>query len=1064
MQETEKYVIFVDGMRVRKGILLLVALAWAGATASAQFVTYGDDPGGVRWRQIRTDAFRLVFPAGMDSLARTYLGALEWYRPMVGASLGMAPGQFQWGPTPVILHPYNPYANGSVTWAPRRMDLYPVQDPYASDPTPWPFQLAIHESRHLAQMQFGYRKPLRYGHFILGEMWHGLLDGLFVDMPVFEGDAVLAETALTRSGRGRTADFLNYYQVAFDAGDWRNWYQWRYGSFKRMAPDYYTTGYMTFAGMRAFYDKPSFSRDYFNDIVRRPLPWKNLQRAMSRASGESFSRTWRHIQEEFNTLWQKEAEERAPFLPAQAITETPEFETHYEGLAVLDGALYALKRGKVQARRLVRLEPDWAAAREGGEDGVPAWKETDCGAFAAHTGDLVADPVRHRLYWSETVDDVRWSLSGTSRIRWMGPDGARHDLTKENRYYNPAPSPDGTMIAAVEYPYEGGSPLVVLDADDGSVRARYPAPPGFYQLTEPAWLGDTLYVLGLARRGFALWRHSGKGWECCLRPTGQKMQQLWAADGRLTYVSDRNGVNEYYAYAPVAGKAEQLTSTRYGGRDFVVADDWLFYTALAPNGRMVYIAGRDEVRPRSVDPLQVHSWVVADKLSKQENEVSSQWIKEVGDSTLRSLIHISHDKELESKPYCKALHLLHFHSWLPLYFNYDTVESMSFDLTYNTVSLGATGFFQNDLGTATGFLGYSAHKDPYEEGHWRHSLHGKFTYTGLYPVLEASWDLNDRAAIRDVRRVDAATGEKKTVGFLSSSLPVLSGSLRAYIPWRFNKGGILRGLVPQVRWTFGNDVFSTDELTFDASRFYGSSRPASFVGYKAGENVPFQTVTASLRGYTMLQTASSQVYPRFGVGAEAGVHLRPGLSQLYSPSIYGYLYGYLPGFRAEQGLRLSAIGRKTLNRESEIPYLSLVTYPRGFVSAEASRAFGDASFTTKATLDYAIPLYFGDISALSPFVYIRNFLLTPHFDLAYFCDKTPEEAAPAKTPVPGVPRLRESGTLFSAGFDLAVKTGNVLWIPFDGTIGFTLDCLGGSAFAATGANRIYVGALFSMDI
>lgn len=1086
-------------MQIRRWITLLTALVCSGATVSAQFVINGDDPGRTRWSQVRTDAFRMVYPAGMDSLARTYLGLMEQYRPVVGTSVGMAPGQFQWGRTPVILHPFNPYPNGSVTWAPRRMDLYPVQEAYASDPTPWPLQLAVHESRHLAQMQFGYRKPLIIGHYIAGEMWHGLLDGLFVDMPVFEGDAVVAETALTASGRARTADFLNYYQVAFDAGDWRDWYKWRYGSFKRAAPDYYTTGFMTMAGMRVFYGQPLFSSDYFSSIVRRPLPYKNLQRAMTRASGASFDWTWRQIQENFHAIWTEEAAARAPFLAETPVTEESDFETNYEGLAVLDGVLYALKRGKVLARRLVRLEPvrpeDGTAPPQTGG----GWSETDCGPFAGHTGDLVADPVRYRLYWSETVGDVRWELAGTSRIRWMDAAGARHDLTAESRYYNPAPSADGEKVAAVEYPYGGGSPLVVLDADDGAVLARFPAPSGV-QLTEPAWLGDTLYALGIADGGFGLWRHSDAGWEAVLPPTIQKMRQLRAADGRLTYVSDRNGVNEWYAFDPVAGQAEQLTSTRYGGRDFVLANGRLLFTTQAPNGRMIRTAGQEDLRPQPVDPQQVHTWTVAERLSAQERWILAQ-ARETGDGTseapdgkARGQAAATDGKAEGSAagtdgaalpaPYRKALHLLHFHSWLPLYFNYDDVESMSFDMTYQTASLGATGFFQNDLGTASGFVGYSAHKDPYDDRHWRHSFHGKMTYSGLYPVFEAGWDLNDRAAIRYVRRQVFPSGEKSTVGFLSSSVPALSGSLRAYIPLTFNKNGILRGLVPQVRWTFSNDVYSTGLVRFDTSRPFGIARPDAFLGHDPGVNVPIQTVTASLRGYATLPTASSQVYPRLGFGAEAGAHFRPGLGKYFSPSAYGYLYGYLPGFRPEQGLRLTAIARQLLDPQAELPYISVVTYPRGFTLEEATPVLGDAAFQGKLTVDYAIPLYFGDISALSPFAYIRNFLLIPHADLSLFGGGAfrgaagVDEATGADADVAGVSGSSASasgasetgasprplaGTLFSVGVDLSVKTGNILWLPFYGSIGLSFNVLGGNAFAATGADRIYVGSIFNVD-
>ena len=64
-----------------------------------------------------------------------------------------------------------------------------------------------------------------------------------------EGDAVAAETALTSSGRGRSADFLEYFRVCFENGDLRDFDRWRFGSQKYYAPDYYKIGYLTVAGM-----------------------------------------------------------------------------------------------------------------------------------------------------------------------------------------------------------------------------------------------------------------------------------------------------------------------------------------------------------------------------------------------------------------------------------------------------------------------------------------------------------------------------------------------------------------------------------------------------------------------------------------------------------------------------------------------------------------------------------------------------------------------------------------------------------------------------------------------
>ena len=93
-------------MRVFR-ILAATAALLVGPLASAQFFQAGSDP-FARWREMGTEHYRIVYPEGLDSLARAYVVDLEQWQPKVGASAGMAPGSLQWGKTPVILHPWNP--------------------------------------------------------------------------------------------------------------------------------------------------------------------------------------------------------------------------------------------------------------------------------------------------------------------------------------------------------------------------------------------------------------------------------------------------------------------------------------------------------------------------------------------------------------------------------------------------------------------------------------------------------------------------------------------------------------------------------------------------------------------------------------------------------------------------------------------------------------------------------------------------------------------------------------------------------------------------------------------
>ena len=115
--------------------LILAAIFTLSVISSSslygQYYTAGNDPTRVRWRMIRSEHFRMIYPAEIDSLARVYLYTLENIRPRVTASLNIDPR-----PIPVILHPYTTQSNGVVTWAPKRMDLFTSPDPYGSNPDP----------------------------------------------------------------------------------------------------------------------------------------------------------------------------------------------------------------------------------------------------------------------------------------------------------------------------------------------------------------------------------------------------------------------------------------------------------------------------------------------------------------------------------------------------------------------------------------------------------------------------------------------------------------------------------------------------------------------------------------------------------------------------------------------------------------------------------------------------------------------------------------------------------------------------------------------------------------
>jgi hypothetical protein len=208
----------------------------------------------------------------------------------------------------------------------------------------------------------------------------------------------------------------------------------------------------------------------------------------------------------------------------------------------------------------------------------------------------------------------------------------------------------------------------------------------------------------------------------------------------------------------------------------------------------------------------------------------------------------------------------------------------------------------------------------------------------------------------------------------------------------------------------------------------------------------------------MRGTASSQVYPRFGIGAEAGYRTYINYDKIMPPTAFGYIYMYLPGLFRNQGLRLTAIGQKFTEDGSLWGSNTVNVVPRGLDDSYVDDYLSIySSSQAKFTADYAIPIWVGDISALSPVAYIRNFVLTPHFDYTVFEWSSLYSGLPSGT-----------GGLWSAGASLTAHLGNLLWLPYDTSIGIDYCYNGGHDYSrldSYGADlsRSAVSVIFSID-
>ena len=1010
-------------MKFLKTIIVLLVLMLP-LSASAQFYVTGDDPGRLKWNFIDTESYRVIYPQGSDSLAFTYARKLEKYKIPVSRSSGYVTGEGDGKIMPVVIHAYND-ANGSVAWAPKRMDMFAIPSAYDPEPFPWSTMLSVHESRHVSQMQFGLTQKQKPGRWLIGEGWNIVAFLVNPGMPQVEGDAVVTETALTPSGRGRMADFLNYYWVSYDNGENRGWFKWRYMSQKNYSPTFYALGYLTIGGFRYLYDYPLLVSEALHTSAAHPAKIRCVYNVTQKVTGLKREDMWQEISMALYEKWKSDADARAPYIPSERVMAEPAMYTDYTGTLIVGNDLFAIKSGHVDAPTLVRIDS--------------LGTEHRIRNFAYSTSGLRWDGSSGRIYWSENIPDERWSLESGSAVRYINAAGKTETIRKDQLLYNPVTEYGQTAV--VRYHPDGHSSLEILDSTEGRTLQSISAADSL-QLVETAWLNGKVYMTAISENGYGIYEAdlTESAIRTVLNPQPVMIKDFGIHSDELMFACDRTGVHELYHFNPESKKLTQKTSTRYGAYDFQYGEDgYLYYSSQTLKGKHLFRTSVDLLFDRTVRFDSLYRYPIAEKITQQEKELALE--QGYSDAVTMDL----NDVEIsEPKRYRKVSHMFNMHTWFPAYVSVDNImNNLSFDPLWQSLSLGVSGVMQNHLSTARGEVGYSAHKDAFDPSRWRHSGHFKFTYSGLYPIFQFSLDFNDRSA----RQFSTyATSDSRMVYKVDSrelDTPYVSGKVSMYIPFNFTSGGWRKGLIPSFSYTITNDIFNSGTILTEIP---GMGGPSSFAGYEEGKMKIVQQATASVRGYTMMNTANSQVYPRWGIGAEVGAVSRLDAYDVFSPMGYAYTYGYVPGFTRTQGFKLTAMWQGKLRKESPFSQQTVSILPRG-LGGNATLGSHVSLYNenlTKVTADYSIPIYIGDITLGGNLLAIKRLVTYPHFDYTF---------------------IGKEG-LWSAGLDLTADLHSIVALEWPCSVGVTFSWNGGNAWNSLTnkgitMNRWFIGPIFN---
>jgi hypothetical protein len=676
-----------------KRYLLFFALYLLRITSvSGQYYDTGTDPAALKWMQLKTDRYTLIYPESYGQMAIEYAHSLD-------RSISKLSSLYQVEKIriPIVVHNYTTFSNGYVAWAPRRMELYPTpeQNTIPLDPVE---QLTIHEMTHVMQMSSlhkGFTKAMTY---LLGEQVTGIVSAL-APMWFLEGDAVLAESILTGSGRGRTPAFQKQMKaITLEEKKFYGYDKMVHGSYRRNIPDHYQFGYqmVAWATGKNGHQLWNNTLDY---IAKYPFTIVPVNISLSKTAGLIKSRLYNQTYDSLKIIWGKN------LLSSGAISYLPvnkpkknEFINYYSPVIIGTDSIVAIKTSMYNPAAFVLINKrDNSEKRIHTPGGIYPW---------------FISGAKGKVVWVEQLPDPRWENRGYSVIKILDLKMDKVvQLSRRSRYLAAAISPDGRFVAAAENSIDNKNFLVIIDAFNGDILKSVSMPGNLYP-QRPTWSDSgeqiTLISLSIEGEGVLSWSVNDEKWETLIRPSRDDLQSSFLRNDSLFFVSSSSGTDNVWLLTP-GGERKMLSSSKYGAIDPAVTGSKIYFADYSLSGNN--LAGID---------------ISKDKLPERSDYQKTSFIVNRFDT----LNNKSPGKEADYNPvpYRKWKHPFRFHSWMPFYADIDEIQS---DPT--AIKPGLSLMSQNDLSTLITTVGYE-----YSNG--RNLIHAKIKWQGWIPVLESRFD------------------------------------------------------------------------------------------------------------------------------------------------------------------------------------------------------------------------------------------------------------------------------------------------------------------------------------
>jgi len=461
-------------------LLLIAGMILFAVNAFAQRI--GLLPPSVKWQQIRHDSLRVIFPEGEEERAKRVASLM-----LKLASTDPITTKGRYRPISVVLQPQTNVSNGYVGLAPYMSEFYlqANENPFALGSLPWHELLAIHEYRHVQQLNAANRGLSHIVKLVFGDLAFSGMYSLSVPNWYREGDAVYAETKWTLQGRGRLSSFTLPFHEKLMQGEIWNYYKLRNGSYREYIPDHYPLGYLLIQ-----YGNHVFGEETWDTILQEAPAFKYLYRPFSGAVKARYGKRtkffYHDAMEWYAGLWEAKKEKDIDY-PLISMSEkdlnNDYFDMAYPDVSG-DGSIYISVTTFDHTTAIFKIEPDG--------------KQSKIVSMGLQQ-DPFFDHGHHRLVWTELRFDPRWIRKDKNVIIVFDEEtGKRLTIEPNKGFFTPSLDQKGVRLVALHVDQEGNYNIQILDARTGSLLATLPNKDNLY-LAYPIWSDDELSIIATAR-------------------------------------------------------------------------------------------------------------------------------------------------------------------------------------------------------------------------------------------------------------------------------------------------------------------------------------------------------------------------------------------------------------------------------------------------------------------------------------------------------------------------------------------------------------------------------------